>query len=154
MPITASMILADSAQAVNGKLYILGGGWNLTTGGNPSAVAVVLNVSWDMANTAHDFRLELIESDDQPITPDGQEEPIAAGGRFEVGRPAGLPVGTELISPLAVNIGPIPLAPGRYVWRLLIDGQPIETARVAFNVLPQTPSDAPPNRQQRRHPPQ
>ena len=135
MPITATMMLADSAQAVEGKLYILGGGWNLTAGGGPSAVAVVLNVSWDLANTRHEWRLELIDSDDQPVLIEGQEEPVAAWGAFEVGRPAGLPTGTELISPLAVNIGPLPLPSGRFVWRLLIDGQPIETARLAFNVM-------------------
>lgn len=153
MPITATMLLADSAQAVEGKLYILGGGWNLTTGGIPSAVAVVINVSWDMANTRHDWRLELVDSDDQPVVPEGQEEAVAAWGAFEAGRPPGLPVGTELISPLAVNIGPLPLAPGRYVWRLLIDGEPLDSARAAFNVVQPPSPGAPPNREQRRHPP-
>ena len=149
------MILADSAQAVGGKLYILGGGWNLTTGGIPSAVAVVLNVSWDMANTRHEWRLELVDSDDQPVRPPGQDEVIAAGGAFEIGRPAGLPIGTELISPIAINLGPLPLEPGRYVWRLLIDGDPLETARVAFNVMQRDDAGGiPPSRQQRRHPPQ
>ena len=36
---------------------------------------------------------------------------------------------SELVTPLAVNLGPIPLEPGRYVWRLLIDGEPDDNAR-------------------------
>src|SRR5436190_2223296 len=81
-----------------GKLYILGGGWNLTTGGSPSAVAILLGVSWDLANTRHEWRLELVDSDDRPVlgpAPEGEErQPVAVTGQIEVGRPAGVPAGT------------------------------------------------------------
>jgi hypothetical protein len=139
MSIRASLMLADSAQAVGGKLYILGGGWNMTTGGAPSAVAILLSVSWDLANTRHEWRLELVDSDDQPVlgpAAEGQEpQPVAATGPIEVGRPAGVPQGTELVMPIAVQLGAIQLQPGRYVWRLLVDGEPDENARAAFNVI-------------------
>src|SRR5262245_29024843 len=141
MPVRGLLMLADSAQAVGGKLYILGGGWNLTTGGSPSAVAILLRVSWDLANTRHDWRLELVDSDEQPVlgpAPEGEEpQPVAVTGQIEVGRPAGVPAGTELITPVAVQLSAIPLDQGRYVWRLLIDGEPDENARAPFNVVRQ-----------------
>ena len=46
-----------------------------------------------------------------------------------------MPQGTELVMPIAVQLGAIQLQPGRYVWRLLIDGEPDENARAAFNVI-------------------
>ena len=68
MPIRATMLLADSAQAVEGKLYILGGGWNITgPDPTPSAIAVYIEVSWDLSNMRHPWSLELVDSDGQPV---------------------------------------------------------------------------------------
>jgi len=146
MPIRATIMLADSAQAVGGKLYILGGGWNMVNGPVASAIAVLFNVSWDLGNTRHTWRLELVDSDNQPVRvpqPEGEPQPIYVAGEFEVGRPEGYPQGAELVSPLAVQLGPLPLAPGRYVWRLLIDGEePTDAERAVFTVVPPpAPSD-------------
>jgi hypothetical protein len=131
------MLLADSAQAVEGKLYILGGGWNIT-GPDPtaSAIAVYIEVPWDLTNMRHQWKLELVDSDGQPIlvpTPMG-EQPLVLQGEFEVGRPAGVTPGTGLGVPLAINLGPIPLASaGRFEWRLTIDGQTEDNWRQAFS---------------------
>ena len=44
------MMLADSAQAVAGKLYILGGGWSMTgPAATPSALAIKFEVPWEAA---------------------------------------------------------------------------------------------------------
>jgi len=41
------MLLCDSAQVADGKLYILGGGWSVTGPQPvPSAVAIKLEVDW------------------------------------------------------------------------------------------------------------
>lgn len=114
------MLLADAAHQVNGKLYILGGGWSTTgTPTGPMAVAVKIEVPWDRSNLPHDWRLVLVDADGRPVvTADGQT--VEVTGQLEVGRPPGLPDGTPLDAPLAVGFGPLPLDPGRYQWRLEI----------------------------------
>ncbi len=48
--------------------------------------------------------------------------------------PAGLKPGTPLDFPVAVNSGPLPLEPGRYEWRLTIDGEADDDWRLPFSV--------------------
>ena len=121
------MMLADAAQAVEGKLYILGGGWSITgPDPTPSAIAAYIQVPWDRTNVQHEFRLELIDADGNPVAledPAGDAQPVTIEGAFEVGRPVGVRPGTPIDVPLALNIGPLALPPGgRYEWRLEIDG--------------------------------
>jgi hypothetical protein len=133
-----TMILADFAQVIGGKLYIMGGGWSVTSPQTPlSAIAIKVEVPWTHSNQDHEFRLELLEDGHQPVlvqTPEGNTQ-VLLGGKFQVGRPAGIPQGTPLDVPLAANIPPLPLKPGtRYVWKLSIDNE--ETTRVAFWTIP------------------
>jgi uncharacterized protein DUF6941 len=134
------MMLADAAQAAEGKLYILGGGWNLTgPDPTPSAIAIYVEVSWDLANMQHRWRLELLDSDGQPVMVQGPvgEQALLLEGAFEVGRPPGVRPGTGLGIPLAINLGPIPLLPGgRYEWRLTIGQQSDENWRLPFSTRP------------------
>ena len=54
------MLLADFVQAVQGKLYVLGGGWSVTgPGAVQMGIAVKIEVPWDQANLQHAFRLTL-----------------------------------------------------------------------------------------------
>src|SRR5436309_12939176 len=110
-----TMLLADAAQAVNGKLYILGGGWSVAgPDPTPMAIALKIEVPWDEANRLHVFTLELLNADGQPVrvpTPDGDSQ-IELRGNFEVGRPAGLVAVTPLDTTLASSIGPLPITPG------------------------------------------
>jgi hypothetical protein len=143
-----TMLLADSAQAVAGKLYILGGGWSITgPAPAPFALAIKIEVPWDQTNIKHTFKLTLLDSDGHQVmgeSPEGSE-PIQLEAGFEVGRPAGVRPGTPLDVPIAINFAPIPLEPGRrYVWRLEIDGDTADDWRVAFNTRPeQSPGEAP-----------
>ena len=137
MPVRVTMMLADSAQAVEGKLYILGGGWNITgPEPSPSALAIHVDVPWDLANVRHPWKLELVDSDGEPVmvsTPLG-EQALVLQGEFEVGRPPGVTPGTGLGVPLAINLGPIPLPPGgRYEWRLSISDESDEDWRLPFS---------------------
>jgi hypothetical protein len=135
-----TILLADSAQAVNGKLYILGGGWSLT-GPEPlaSALAIKIDVPWDEANRPHELKIELLDTDGHPFlapTPMG-EQPLQIGGKLEVGRPAGLKPGTPLDVPAAFNLPPLPLKPDmRYVWRVSIDDHSEEDWQVSFTTRP------------------
>jgi hypothetical protein len=138
-----TIMLADAAEAVNGKLYVLGGGWSMT-GPDPApmALAIKIEVPWDQTNREHQCRLELIDSDGEPVlteTPDG-EQPVVFEAGFEIGRPAGLKPGTPLDLPLAVTVPPLPLeAGGRYEWRLSIDGESDDDWRVAFSTRQRPP---------------
>lgn len=133
-----TFLLADSAQAVNGKLYILGGGWSVTgPQPGPSALALKIEVPWNEANRKHEWRATLEDQDGTAVTvptPAG-DQPVEVGGEFEVGRPPGVIEGTPLDLPIAVNIGPLPLQPGgRYCWRLQIDDETRSDWSVGFTV--------------------
>jgi hypothetical protein len=140
MPMMATLLLADAAQAVGNKLFILGGGWSVTGPDPvPAALAVHVKVPWDEANLRHTLRLELIDSDGAPVmaeTPEGTE-PLVIEHEFEVGRPPGMTPGTPIDLSLAINLGPLPLPPGgRYEWRLSIDGRSEAHWHAAFSTRP------------------
>jgi uncharacterized protein DUF6941 len=135
-----TMLLADAVQAVGGKLYILGGGWSIIgPDPTPMAIAIKVEVPWEEANRVHTLQLSLLDEDGRPVlvpTLIG-DHPVELGMEFEVGRPAGLRVGTPLDVPLAINLGPLPLHAGnRYVWNCSIDGHSEPNWRVSFSVRP------------------
>jgi hypothetical protein len=137
--VKVTMMLADSAQEVGGKLYILGGGWSITGPDPvPMAIALKLEVPWDRTNEQHSLLLELLDDDGNPVMVEGPEEhgqvPLQVTGDFEAGRPPGIKPGTPIDSALAVNFGPLPLEPGRrYQWRLSIDGETDEDWTLGFS---------------------
>jgi hypothetical protein len=69
-------------------------------------------------------------------------QPLELQHVVEVGRPQGLPPGSEVRVPLLVSLGPgLPLQPGRHVWEIEIDGRRETRWQVGFLVsLPQQPS--------------
>jgi hypothetical protein len=117
-----TMLLADSAQAEGGKLYILGGGWSIAGPGPLNfAIALKLEVPWDQANRKQKFILRLEDQDGQPVEVEGKK--VEFGGELEVGRPPGLLQGIPLDAVLAINFQNLLLPPGsRYLWRLFING--------------------------------
>lgn len=131
-----TLLLADSAQVADGKLYVLGGGiTSLPPGPQPTAVAVLLHVPWDQANAQHTWHLELLDEDGMPVFWD--EQPITVSGNFEAGRPAGWPAGSPLTMPMAINFNALPIEPGRsYQWRLSIDGTSEAHWILGFHVRP------------------
>lgn len=136
-----TMLLADAAQVVEGKLYILGGGWSLTgPRPSPSALALKFDIPWDRANHRYAVLLELLTADAEPVLvpgPAGEDVPVQIEGQVEAGRPAGLKPGTPLDAALAINVGPLPLEPNqRYVWRLTIDGEHREDWSLGFTTRP------------------
>ena len=93
----ATLLLADAAQAIDNKLYVLGGGWSVTgPDATPSALAISLKVPWDEANRRHELRVELVDSDGRSVavgpTPGGREpggDRVAFRGRPAAGPQAG-----------------------------------------------------------------
>lgn len=130
------MLLADNAQAVGGKLYILGGGWSITgPAPTPSAIAIKFEVPWDEANRKHKIRLELLDADGKVIMVPGpvHPQPLIIEAAIEVGRPPGIAPGTPLDVPFALNLSPIALTPGRYEWRCTVEGVNVSQS-CAFSV--------------------
>ena len=136
--VKVTMLLCDAAEAVGGKLYILGGGWSMASPASArSAIAIYIQVPWDQTNYSHHFRLELLDADAQPVlTPEGQ--PVFVEGNFEVGRPAGLKPGVPIDVPLALNVGQMQLPPdNRFEWRLTLDGESNDAWRLPFGTRKQ-----------------
>ena len=133
-----TLLLSDYAVVSDGKLTIVGGGWS-QTGPEPApfGIGLLIQVPWDQSNTRHTFQVELLDADGEPVvleTDEGEEQPVAFGGDFEVGRPPGLKPGTPLDFPVAMNSTPLPLEPGRYEWRLTIDDESRQDWSLAFTV--------------------
>jgi hypothetical protein len=135
-----TLMLADSAQAVDNKLFILGGGWTLLGPvPGPTAIAILIEVPWDETNRQHVLKLELVDSDGQPVmvnTPQGAQ-PLQIAANFEVGRPPGIAPGSAITMPMAINLGPLPTKPAtRYEWRCSIDGAGREEWTLTFATRP------------------
>jgi hypothetical protein len=138
--VNVTMMLCDMVQIADGKLYILGGGWSMSGPDPiPSGVAIKFDVDWNEAEMPHHWELFLEDADGQPVMIDTQsgKQSIEVRGEFTVPHPPGVPVGSPVDVPVAVNIGPVPLAPGsRFVWRLTVDGESLPGAALAFTTRP------------------
>ena len=143
-----TMMLADHAQAVGGKLFISGGGWSLVGPDPfPCALALDIKVPWDMRQEEHSVRIELLDADGQPVlvpTPQGVQ-PLFIEGSFGIGGEIDPNVkpGMPLDAAFAINVGPLMIPPGgRYEWRLTINGESQDSWRVAFSTRQQFPQAA------------
>ena len=134
--LNVNMFLCDSAQAVQGKLFVLGGGLSaIGPKPQPLALAMQITVPWDRANVPHDWLIRLLDEDGRPVKL-GEKE-IVVQGRFEAGRPAGLRPGTPLGVALAINITPLPLPAGRsYTFALSIGDETRPDWRLSFYMKP------------------
>jgi hypothetical protein len=84
------------------------------------AVAVLMKIPWDRSNVQLPITLQLFTGDGSAVdlpTEDGSV-PMLGQGVVEAGRPPGVPPGVMLDASFVLNIGPLPLPPGRYEWRL------------------------------------
>ena len=132
------MLLADSAQIADGKLYILGGGWSITgPDPSPSSIVIKLNVDRHEVGMVHHWELVLEDADGQLVTVGDDQQAIEIRGEFSVGAPQGLPDGTPVDFPIALGIPPLDLKPSsRFQWRLYIDGDTLPGGTVAFSTRP------------------
>jgi hypothetical protein len=117
------LVVADAAEVVGGKLYLLGGGWDRMlvpqVPGPPAvpfAVALGINVPWNLTNRKLGFSVDVQDADG------GQVAQLAAG-EFEVGRPLGLRPGTSQRFQIAMPARPEFGGAGRYAIRCAIDGE-------------------------------
>lgn len=148
MTLKVTLILADHAQAVGGKLYISGGGWSLVgPEPTPTAIAMAIKVPWDQREQEHAIRFDLVDSDGHPVlvpTPTGVQ-PLVIEGTFQIEGDIDQNVkpGMPLDAAFAINLGPMPIPPGgRYEWRLTLDGESHEDWRLPFSTRSLPPAQA------------
>jgi hypothetical protein len=84
------VLLADYAQAINGKLTVVGAGWNILNATQyPFPVAFGLGIGflvpWSETNRKHSFKFLVRKSEGAQL--------VDGGGDFEIGREPGIPNG-------------------------------------------------------------
>ncbi len=138
----ASLILCDYAaqDAAGGKAHLMGAGWSVTGPlPTPHAIAAFIKVGWTEANEPHKLVLRLMDSDGSVVSipgPAGMQS-LQFPGNLEVGRPPGLPHGSEIDAMFVLNIGALPLVPGqRYAWQLEIDDEVLATEGFLVRAIP------------------
>lgn len=134
----ATLMLADHAMAVGGRLFINGGGWNGANATAPvnCAVAILLELPHGELEQKHKLVLELLDADGQPIRvtrDDGAQAPVKLAGEVErnAGQPLPVEGAAESVS-FAFNVHGVRLAAGRYEWRFWINGETREDWRLPF----------------------
>jgi hypothetical protein len=125
------LILADAAQVAEGKLYVMGGGWdrmavNTLPAVQMVGVAVGIVVPWAETNTPRTLTLMVEDEDGGAVLP-----PVAV--RVEVGRPPGLAAGAEQRVMVAFNAQLGLPRFGGYVVTAALDGGP--QRRLRFGVM-------------------
>lgn len=132
------MLLADGAEAVGGKLYMLGAGWARLLvpqlPGKPQApfaVTLGITVPYHLTNRRFNLTMQLSDLDGGSVG-----EPFSV--EFEQGRPPGLRPGASQSILLAINTHPEFPEPGRYSFVASIDGE--KKRETSFEVVAQAPT--------------
>lgn len=106
-------LLADAAQAVGGKVFILGGGWNLFRAANfpaPAQLAIAVGLGFTSNEIGIKFPLNVSIADEAgvPIIPEMK-------GQVETGQPApDFPKSVSVKIPVAINVNMSLPHPGTY----------------------------------------
>lgn len=104
----------------------------------PFGLVIFVDINWDETNQPHRLACELLTDDGQPVLIPGPvgDQPLRFEAQVEAGRPPGTIHGTAARWPLTVNMaGGLPLDPGRYEWRVTVEGFPDATAMESFQVF-------------------
>lgn len=126
------LMLADYAEAINGKIYVQGGGWDNLTVNQPfplrqaCGVALGLRVGWTETNVVHRLRVVVVDDDTQA-------EMASVEGQIEVGRAPGMPEGSSQFVPVAFNVPLEFHGPATCMLRLTLDDE--AASAVAFRVI-------------------
>ena len=143
-PISPSIdfaILADAAQAVGGKLHVLGGGWDtlrvqqVPVQHHTLSLGMRVRIPWGSAGQEMELAVEFQDEDGHAVFERG---PIRH--QFKVRRPKGVAEGADIgmVRALTFNNLRIPDF-GGYSFVISVDGEELD--RVRFRVIPAvTPS--------------
>jgi hypothetical protein len=134
----AFLILTDYAEALNGKIYTLGAGWNVLRFPElPQewrfTVGLGVDVAWDETNQRHGIQVEIQDPDGNTLG-----EPLTM--ELEAGRPPGLPAAQDQRLVIAFNLGASFEVAGPHA--VVVRRDDAELQRSRFYVV-QVPQDAP-----------
>jgi hypothetical protein len=128
------LLLSDHSEAVNGKLYMTGGGWNvLRLPELPHEwgfhISLGLDVGWEETNTHHELTISVHD-------PDGAEIGEGLSAEFEAGRPPGMPAGQE--QRLVMSVGTVATftASGPHAAVVNADGEELGRSRFYVTMGP------------------
>ena len=131
------MLLADHSEAVNGKLYMTGGGWNVLR--LPELphdwgfhISLGIDVGWDETNKRHSLHLNIQD-------PDGVELNEGFQAEFETGRPPGMPPGADQRLVMSIGTAASFSAAGPHAVVVQVNGEELGRARFYLLEQPQGP---------------
>jgi len=135
----ATLLLADSAQmTASGTINATGLGWTrISNPVPPIALVLFVEVPWNQAGDVHAFRVELVDADGHAVSvqnPDGSLTTVGGDGQFKASLEPGAPPGTPASSAASLSMSALSLTPGRYEWRLIINGRAHRDWTAAFTV--------------------
>jgi hypothetical protein len=127
--------LADAAETVNGKLYVMGGGITILWRNQfpaPLDVSLVVAFHYNAAEAGgqRELKLEVNDADGKNILPPLQAQFAPAG------RAPGVPSGVSLGALFAIGIGGAPIlpGPGDYAIEILLDGNHVKSVPFAVAI--------------------
>lgn len=125
------LLLCDHSEAVNGKLYLTGGGWNvLRLPDLPHewsfSIGLGIDVAYHETNDPHELVVSVQD-------PDGVELGEGLTANFETGRPPGLPPGQEQRLVMSIAATATFNVPGPHAAIVQVDGE--ELARTRFYLM-------------------
>ncbi len=132
------MMLCDVARVSEGKLDMLGAGWNvLRHVPAPFAIGMLIEVPWAETGEMHSLNLVLATDGGSVVFGDNGEPMFEVKGEFKSERQPGVLLGTAATIPMPLAIPPLPLTSGaRYKWVLMIDGKSNLDWELPFSVAP------------------
>lgn len=95
------LLLADRAEVLNGKLYMMGGAWdrrNIRDIAAPVPLSIVVGVliPWNLTNEPHQLRLRIEDEDGNPVPPEVE-------ATVNVGRPVNATQGQSFRATAVIN---------------------------------------------------
>lgn len=131
-------LLADGVQAMGGKLFIMGGGWDtiwvraFPARHHTMAIGTRIRIPWSSESQSFDLTVELVDQDGKAIFDTIRQNLTAAP-------PKGVPDGLEQGVVRAFTFNNVPFhQPGEYSFVMAIDG--VETGRLRFSVRQRQPA--------------
>ena len=130
-----TFLLGDYVRSAEGRLDVLGAGWQLT-GPAPSSfgIGILFEARPGEFGQRHDIVLELVDEDGQLVPIPGGEDPLLkVEGEIEIIPPPGHPPALPVSVPLGFNAANVPLPPARRLeLRLWVDGETQEGWALPF----------------------
>lgn len=129
------LLLSDHSEALNGKVYAMGAGWNVLRfaqlpANHAFSIALGIDVPWDETNKRHALTLRVDDPDGTPLGEPFQLE-------FEAGRPPGSIHGQDQRITLSLGARMSFEAPGPHAVVVGVDGRELERSRFYVVQLPQ-----------------